>query len=268
MLKTSRVAYLWVLLAFFCPDLQAIDFIRGDSNGDGEVNISDAQHCLQWLFLAGSEPECLAAADTNDDEGIDITDPIRTLEFLFLAGEEPPPPFLQPGSDPTPGLGCGPAATLEFSCRVRGPLVELAWEFEGEADSFELRRNGEPVAELAAGVQQHTDGPGIAGNYDYELIAQMEGDLVAQASCAASGVEDNAPPTLEVLSPQQGAIISGRSFNLRLGLDDDTGIGRLLIDGEEVELPLPLALPATLRVNLPGGRPGPRLVRILSLIHI
>mgnify|MGYP001494219309 FL=1 len=85
MFKISQVAHLWVLLAFFCAEASARDFIRGDSNGDGEVNISDAQHCLQWLFLAGSEPECLAAADTNDDEGIDITDPIRTLEFLFLA---------------------------------------------------------------------------------------------------------------------------------------------------------------------------------------
>ena len=47
MLKTSRGACLWVLLVFCCADLPAIDFIRGDSNGDGEVNISDAQHCLQ-----------------------------------------------------------------------------------------------------------------------------------------------------------------------------------------------------------------------------
>ncbi len=262
MSKISLVAYLWVLLAFFCTDLAAIDFIRGDSNGDGEVNISDAQHCLQWLFLAGSEPECLAAADTNDDEGIDITDPIRILEFLFLAGEEPPPPFSQPGSDPTPGLGCGPEATLELSCRVRGSLVELAWDFEGEADSFELRRDGEPVAELAAGAREHADGPGIAGNYDYEVIAQLEGALVAQASCSASGVEDNTPPVLEMLSPEQGAIITGRSFNLRLGLNDDTGIRRVLIDGEEVQLPLPLTLPATLRVNIPSGASGPRLLRV------
>ena len=47
MSKTSLVAHLWVLLAFFCADAPARDFIRGDSNGDGEVNISDAQHCLQ-----------------------------------------------------------------------------------------------------------------------------------------------------------------------------------------------------------------------------
>ncbi|MEE3180845.1 MAG: hypothetical protein VX288_02970, partial [Planctomycetota bacterium] len=262
MSKTSLVAHLWVLLAFFCADAPAMDFIRGDSNGDGEVNISDAQHCLQWLFLAGSEPECLAAADTNDDEGIDITDPIRILEFLFLAGDEPPPPFSQPGPDPTPGLGCGAEATLELSCQVRGSLVELAWDFEGEVDRFELHRDGELVAELAAGAREHTDGLDLAGNYDYEVIAQRGGAMVAQASCSAAGVEDNVLPTLELLSPQQGAVITGRSFNLRLRLNDDTGIRRLLIDGEEIQLPLPLALPATLRVNIPSGRPGPRLVRV------
>ena len=154
--------------------------------------------------------------DANFDGHIDITDPIRTLEFLFLAGEEPPPPFSQPGSDPTPGLGCGTEATLELSCQVRGSLVELAWDFEGEADSFELRRDGEPVVELAAGARGHADGLDLAGSYDYEVIAQRGGVMVAQASCSAAGVEDNVLPTLELLSPQQGAVITGRSFNLRL----------------------------------------------------
>lgn len=262
MSKTSRVAHLWVLLAFFCPAVSAIEFIRGDSNGDGEVNISDAQHCLQWLFLAGSEPQCLAAADTNDDEGIDITDPIRTLEFLFLAGAEPPAPFPLPGSDPTPGLACGEEAALELSCGVRGPLVLLAWDFEGEADGFEVRRDGALAAEVAAGAREYIDGPGAAGNYDYEVIARVGGAGVAQAACSASGVEANSPPTLEVLSPAQGTIITGRSFNLRLRLDDDTGIRRVLVDGEEVQLPFPLALPATLRVNIMSGDPGPRLLQV------
>lgn len=262
MSRKCRSAHLWVMLAFFCPGAFAADFIRGDSNGDGEVNISDAQHTLRWLFLAGSEPQCLAAADANDDEGVDITDPIRILEFLFLGGTPLPPPFLRPGSDPTPGLGCGDEAALELSCNVNGPLVLLAWDFEGEVDGFEVRRDGNLAAALPAGAREYMDGPGAAGNYDYDVMALAGGDTLAQDTCSAAGVAANAPPSLAVLSPPQGTIITARSFNLRLRIDDDTGIRRVLIDREEVQLPLPLSLPATLRVNIRSGDPGPRLVRI------
>ena len=44
-------------------------FIRGDTNGDGTVDLSDAQ---------------------------------ATLNYLFLGGLPPPTPFPQPGKDPTP----------------------------------------------------------------------------------------------------------------------------------------------------------------------
>ena len=45
-------------------------------------------------------------------------------------------------------------------------------------------------------------------------------------------------------------------------VDDDTGVSRVVVDGEDVELPVPLTLPATLRVNLRSGEPGPQLLRI------
>jgi hypothetical protein len=36
----------------------------------------------------------------------------------------------------------------------------------------------------------------------------------------------------------------------------------VVVDGEDVELPVPLPLPSTLRVNLRSGEPGPQLLRI------
>ncbi len=62
------------------------DFIRGDSNDDGELNVSDAVFTPAFLFIGDEQPECLAANDTNDDGEINITDVIRTLNFLFLGG--------------------------------------------------------------------------------------------------------------------------------------------------------------------------------------
>jgi hypothetical protein len=83
-------------------------FVRGDSNRDDVVNISDAVHTLGFLFLGGTQSVCPDAADTNDDGRLDISDPIGTLQFLFLGASAPPEPSGTPGSDPTEDLlhGC------------------------------------------------------------------------------------------------------------------------------------------------------------------
>lgn len=82
-------------------------FIRGDSNGDGEVDISDARFTLESLFLGGPAPRCLDAADANDDGEVDLSDPIAALMVIYRGIGEIPPPYGKPGRDPTPdNLGC------------------------------------------------------------------------------------------------------------------------------------------------------------------
>ena len=67
-------------------------FTRGDANGDGTVNISDPSAVLNWLFLGGGDPPCLAAADSNQDGSVNISDPSYTLRWLFLGGADHPAP--------------------------------------------------------------------------------------------------------------------------------------------------------------------------------
>ena len=82
-------------------------FIRGDSNGDVALDISDATHTLGALFLSAPPLSCRDAADANDDGLMDITDPIFFLNHLFQGGDAPPAPYPAAGEDPTPdGLGC------------------------------------------------------------------------------------------------------------------------------------------------------------------
>jgi CD109 antigen len=85
-------------------------FLRGDSNADGEVNISDPVSTLGYLFLGAwseANPICRDAADTNDDGTVNITDPIVLLQYLFLGGPAPAAPFPEAGMDPTEdGLDC------------------------------------------------------------------------------------------------------------------------------------------------------------------
>lgn len=82
-------------------------FIRGDSNGDGRVDISDAIYTLQFLFAGGPEPPCLDAAAVRDCPGLDLGDGIVTLIFLFQGGSMRAPGAFACGDDPTfDNLGC------------------------------------------------------------------------------------------------------------------------------------------------------------------
>ncbi|MBI4604517.1 MAG: hypothetical protein HY721_21355 [Planctomycetes bacterium] len=83
------------------------EFLRGDSNSDGEIGLSDAVCTLEHLFHAVpgapcAAPGCRLALDVDDDGELAITDPIRLLGFLFLGGPAPPQPFPACGPDPTP----------------------------------------------------------------------------------------------------------------------------------------------------------------------
>lgn len=92
------------------------DFLRGDANDDGSVNIADAIFTASALFVAGSPgPMCPDAADVNDDGAIDVGDVVYTASMLFVVDSTPPPaPFPDCGQDPTtddlecsgPGSGC------------------------------------------------------------------------------------------------------------------------------------------------------------------
>ncbi len=75
-------------------------FIRGDSNCDGGVDLSDPIHALTYLFKDGATPLCLDAADSNDDGGVDISDAVKSLLVLFV-GAQMPSPYPTFGRDPS-----------------------------------------------------------------------------------------------------------------------------------------------------------------------
>jgi hypothetical protein len=77
-------------------------FLRGDSNADGEVDISDAVHTLGFLFLGTPAPSCPDASDSDDNALLEITDAVLTLNWLFLGqGDLASPGPEACGSDPT-----------------------------------------------------------------------------------------------------------------------------------------------------------------------
>ena len=98
------------------PTTEEIVFLRGDCDGDGkaEGTVTDAVFLLQYNFLGGTKPPCLAACDGDADgkvEGIPV-DAVYLLRFNFLGGPPPKAPFPNCGpsdlpSDRDPNLvGC------------------------------------------------------------------------------------------------------------------------------------------------------------------
>jgi sugar lactone lactonase YvrE len=87
------------------------EFVRGDVDGSGKIELTDAVRSLGFLFRGGATPPCFDAADVNDDGLVNISDPIAALQYLFLGASAPPAPFPERGPDPSPdGLSCGGAA--------------------------------------------------------------------------------------------------------------------------------------------------------------
>lgn len=72
-------------------------WIRGDSNGDEKVDISDAVGLLSELFLGiPTTPLCPTALDANNDTIVDISDAIFLLSFLFQGTVEISEPYETP----------------------------------------------------------------------------------------------------------------------------------------------------------------------------
>lgn len=100
-------------------------FLRGNSNTDNEIDISDAIRILLGLFAA--QPLlCPDSADVNDDGVIDISDVINLLSYIFLDWTSPPTPYPQVGYDPTEDdLHCAILEqTLNVSLTIAYPSPE------------------------------------------------------------------------------------------------------------------------------------------------
>jgi hypothetical protein len=115
-------------------------FIRGDSNHDQSINISDPVDTLNFLFAGSEAPPCRDAADANDDNQINIADAVYSLNFQFLGGDPPPPPYPNFEADPTDDtITClGPPVVISGEITEADPPERKNWtrdkvyELQGE----------------------------------------------------------------------------------------------------------------------------------------
>jgi hypothetical protein len=76
-------------------------FLRGDTNEDGLVNLTDAVVILSFLFRGAGPLACQDAADTEDNGQVNLTDAVYLLNHLFRGGPSIAPPYPEPGRDTT-----------------------------------------------------------------------------------------------------------------------------------------------------------------------
>ena len=64
-------------------------FVRGDTNGDGIINIGDVVYLVSYLYKSGPAPTPVESGDVNCDEIVNIGDVVYLVSYLYRNG--PPP---------------------------------------------------------------------------------------------------------------------------------------------------------------------------------
>jgi len=64
-------------------------FVYGDANGDGVVELGDVVYMITYLYKSGSAPDPLLAGDVNCDGVVELGDVVYLISYLYKSG--PPP---------------------------------------------------------------------------------------------------------------------------------------------------------------------------------
>ena len=157
------------------------DFIRGDANDDGAVDITDPIFTLRMLFAGGPPSPCADAADGNDDGAVELSDATYTLGYLFRGGPKPP----------APGLVCGPDET-EDALPCNGGKACLGDTAPPIPIPEEHDRDGNYAP-------YHTPGPMSRPRYLHELVVTPRGMPVVMGGTDERGY--SALDTAELFDP-------------------------------------------------------------------
>jgi hypothetical protein len=188
------------------------DFLRGDADASGDVNVADAFTILAIVWLDEFPSACLGAADADGSDLLGIADAVYLLNFLFDRGSPPPAPYPSPGPPEAGDLPCDryePVPTAadkgividivskgEYRNDFEFPaMVQLSTqEFGVEAWSLAIAADGENCSIVAA----TSEGTVVAGFTDafarVELTSGPGNEGVVSAVIASMRLKDALPP--------------------------------------------------------------------------
>lgn len=67
------------------------DYVCGDADGEGNVNVSDAVYLINYVFTGGNPPVPYEAGDANEDTIVNVSDAVYILNYIFAGGLSPCP---------------------------------------------------------------------------------------------------------------------------------------------------------------------------------
>ncbi len=77
-------------------------FVRGDTDGNGVVTAEDGHRLSRYVNGTQTLGSLVDAADADDNGVVDVEDARYLFRYFYTSGDPPPPPFPDPGEDPTP----------------------------------------------------------------------------------------------------------------------------------------------------------------------
>ena len=121
--RSGQLVPVSVAVTVATGNAQGADFLRGDVNQSGSLNITDAINSVLFQFVPSEVPQvvrdtgagCRGAFDFDADDVLGVTDVFLLLNFLFATGPRPAAPYPdcgQPGPDVDPAFFCS-----SYSCQ-------------------------------------------------------------------------------------------------------------------------------------------------------
>lgn len=175
------------------------EFLRGEVNRDGKINLSDPVFILTHLFLAGDPPDCEDAADVDDDGRLDLSDAVYELGYLFAGGPRPPWPGPSyaaydgtPGDPFTCGDEPGEISVTEdelFERLTRNAWVRIEPSLFTTVTSYAFQRSGRYFYCSFSDIPEGAD----AGSWNFEKTTPgggalfLDGKSLIQFSLRADG---------------------------------------------------------------------------------
>lgn len=65
------------------------NYLCGDADGSGAVNITDAVFVIQFIFAGGPSPDPLLSGDADCSDSVNITDVVYVIQYIFAGGPIP-----------------------------------------------------------------------------------------------------------------------------------------------------------------------------------
>lgn len=99
--RSGQLVPISVPVTVAAGNTQGVDFLRGDVNQSGSLNITDAINSVLFQFVPSEVPQvvrdtgasCRGAFDFDADNVLGVTDVFLLLNFLFATGPRPAAPY-------------------------------------------------------------------------------------------------------------------------------------------------------------------------------